>query len=283
MSDKIEWFQEVLSLEPGSRVFFPLARLYVGIGEMGNAATTLKMGLDRHPEHLEARMLYIQVLSELGRTDEALEEVKRVVEPLRQYPAFWRLWAQGQPDENRDFAVFLMLVAAGMQGETIHWTDIMLEGVNTLSERLVGPLPESAPKPVPAPKAAPGDAPRSVADDDDEGLVLVATCGCDDEEGTLAVPTDGPSPLRTKTMASVLAAQGDYAGALDIYRELWSRSGGDEKQELQGRIEKIEADMGEPEPKGDDRDEDVFSHHAKNRLLSTLETLAARFEARVRS
>lgn len=272
MSNKIEWFQEVLSLEPGSRVFFPLAKLYVKIGELENAAIALSRGLDRHPEHLEARMLNIQVLSDLGRIDEALVEVERVVAPLKEYPAFWKLWAQAQPDDNRDFSVFLMLVAAGLQGDHIRWTDIMLEGVNTLSNRLVGPIPPSVPKPEPVVE------PES--DDDD---ILIATCECDDEDDSPAASDVTPSTLRTKTMAAVLAAQGDYNGALDIYRELWSRSGGNEKDELQDRIKKIEADLDAGKPAQEAPSEDVFSQHAKNRLISTLETLASRFEARIRS
>ncbi len=264
MKKKIEWFQEVLSLEPGSRVFFPLAKLYVEIGELENAAIALGRGLDRHPEHLEARMLHIQVLSDLERMDEALDEVKRVVAPLQGYPAFWRLWAQGQPEENRDFSVFLMLVAAGMQGETIHWTDIMLEGVNALSERLVGPLPDLSPSPALEPETLLAD---EGEDDSDEQL---------GESGPLGT-------LRTRTMADVLAAQGDFNGALDIYNELWSYSGGQEKEELQGRIEKIEAGLNEEKAMPEADKEDAFSQHAKNRLISTLETLASRFEARIRS
>lgn len=271
MTKKIEWFQEVLSLEPGSRVFFPLAKMYVEINEMENAAITLSRGLDRHPEHLEARMLHIQVLSNLGHTDQALTEVEKVVGTLKDYPAFWRLWAQAQPDENRDFSVFLMLVAAGMQGEYIHWTDIMLEGVTALSDRLVGPLPKPAPKPVTAPEPK---APRFVdAEEETEE---------DDAEqasGASAVP---PITLRTRTMADVLAAQGDYGGALDIYRELWSRTGG-ESEELQERIVRMEAGLGGEKPTSEADKEDAFSQHAKNRLISTLETLASRFEARIRS
>ncbi len=265
MKKKIEWFQEVLSLEPGSRVFFPLARLYVEIGELENAAITLGRGLDRHPEHLEARMLHIQVLSDLERMDQALDEVKRVVEPLQGYPAFWRLWAQGQPEENRDFAVFLMLVAAGMQGETIHWTDVMLEGVNALSERLVGPLPDLSPSPPLTPESE------------------IFSAEQDDEQDDELDESGAPSTLRTRTMADVLAAQGDFNGALDIYNELWSCSGGQEKQELKGRIDKIEAGLEGEKPVTDADQEDAFSQHAKNRLISTLETLASRFEARIRS
>ncbi len=67
MSKKIEWYQEVLSLEPGSRVFFPLAKLFVENGMPEDAVITLCRGLDRHPDYLEARMLLVELLTELGR------------------------------------------------------------------------------------------------------------------------------------------------------------------------------------------------------------------------
>jgi tetratricopeptide (TPR) repeat protein len=267
MSNKIEWFQEVLSLEPGSRVFFPLARLYVEIGELENAAVTLSKGLDRHPEHLEARMLHIQVLADLGRTDEAVDARGKVVGPLREYPAFWRLWAQSQPAENRDFSVFLMLVSAGMQGEFIHWSDIMLEGVKGLSERLVGPLPE------PAPRAEPEASAKAASQ--------AASAPVAAPEASMEAAKVPPGILRTRTMADVLAAQGDYSGALDIYRELWGRAPEATREDLSERIRRMEAGMAEPAAAAPE--EDAFSKHAKNRLISTLETLAARFEARVRS
>ncbi|MGE4292950.1 MAG: tetratricopeptide repeat protein [Desulfovibrio sp.] len=264
MQQKIEWFQEVLSLEPGSRVFFPLARLFVQVGESENAVATLKSGLDRHPEYLEARMLLVQLLSDLGRSDEALEQSRKVVEALGGYPSFWKLWAQGQPHENRDFAVFLMLVASWLQDRPVHWTDIMLEGVNSLSEKLVGPLPEPVVRPTPTESPV-----RPVLF---EGAA------------TRKAESVGGS-LRTKTMADLLAAQGDYQGAQDIYRELWSRASGQDKDELAGRIREMEAGIVErqssPQPETEP-EEDVFSQHAKNRLISALETLAARFEARVR-
>lgn len=269
MQEKIEWFQEVLSLEPGSRVFFPLARLFVQVGEPENAVTTLKAGLDRHPEYLEARMLLVQLLSDQGQSDEALEQAGRVVEAMGGYPAFWKLWAQGQPPEKRDFAVFLMLVASWLQDRPVHWTDIVLEGVNSLSTRLVGPLPEPAPRP--EPPARPTEMPTP-----DVGI---------EGGGSVRRVGHGNGSLRTRTMADLLAAQGDYQGAQDIYRELWSRASGPDRDELAGRIREMEAGILErqsaPRPEANP-EEDVFSQHAKNRLISALETLASRFEARVR-
>ena len=264
MQSKIEWFQEVLSLEPGSRVFFPLAKLFVQIGERENAVATLKSGLDRHPEYLEARMCLVQLLTDMGRTEEALENVERVVAALKNYPAFWQIWAQSQPDQNRDFAVFLMLVSSWLQGRSVHWTDIVLEGVNSLSERLVGPLPEHSP---PAARPLRNQSPLT--------------------SGTTTVPRrsgGGLGNLRTRTMADLLAAQGDYQGALDIYRELLGQASETDRADLSRRVRDMEAGLAEmlARPEEPRQEEDVFSQHAKNRLIGTLETLAARFEARVR-
>lgn len=261
MKKKIEWYQEVLSLEPGSRVFFPLAQLFVELGEPQNAVDVLQRGLDRHPDHLEARLMLAQVQSDLGHADEALVQVERVVEPLKKYRAFWRLWAQAQPEENRDFSVFLMLVATALGGKTIRWSDIVMEGVTTLSDRLVGPLPESR-KPEPV----------------EEDPVSFTSSGV-----SRVRPSAGG--LRTRTMADLLAAQGDYQSALDIYRELWNNSADPaDRQDLSRRIEEVESGMGGEDARlSESEREDAFSKHAKNRLIGALEALASRFEARVRT
>ena len=142
MSEKIEWYQEVLSLEPGSRVFFPLAKLFVENGQPEDAVKTLQQGLDRHPDFLEARMLLVELLTELEREDQVHEQLARVINPLRDYPAFWRGWARSLSPEERDLAVFLMLVSSNLSGDTIKWTDVVFEGIGTLADRLVGaPLP----------------------------------------------------------------------------------------------------------------------------------------------
>lgn len=266
MSKKIEWYQEVLSLEPGSRVFFPLAKLFVENGMPEDAVITLRKGLDRHPDYLEARMLLVELLTELDREDEVHEQLERVITPLQDYPAFWRGWARSLPAEQRDLAVFLMLVSSNLTGDTIKWTDVVFEGISTLADRLVGaPLPPPADTPPPSflPKA-------DLVPEDDFGR----------EEPVVYRP--GSGVFRTKTMADLLASQGDIQGALEIYRELLHSTVSDDRHaELSKRIAELEGNgLGSLESANR---EDVFSVHAKNRLISTLETLAARFEARVQN
>lgn len=265
MTQKIEWYQEVLSLEPGSRVFFPLAKLFVENGMPEDAIIALQKGLDRHPDYLEARMLLVELLTELGREDEVHEQLARVINPLRDYPAFWRGWARSLPSDERDLAVFLMLVASNLKGDTIKWTDVVFEGISTLAERLVG-----------APLPPPAECPKS-------SVLKQMDVTADEEMGgdDYTPPRPGGGSFRTKTMADLLASQGDVDGALEIYRELLhSTLSDDRRAELEARIVELEGSAGAVEPvqRGD-----AFSEHSKNRLISTLETLAARFEARVQN
>lgn len=263
MNKKIEWYQEVLSLEPGSRVFFPLAKLFVEGGMPEDAVYTLRKGLDRHPDYLEARMLLVELLTELGREDEVHEQLERVITPLQDYPAFWRGWARSLPPEQRDLAVFLMLVSSNLRGETITWTDVVFQGISTLAERLVG-------APLPPPVQYERSSCLPTVD------VVSNETFPDSEEPS----RPKGAAFRTKTMADLLASQGDVQGALEIYRELMHSSVSDERRaELGKRIAELEkSETGETAPR-----DDVFNSHAKNRLLSTLETLAARFEARVQN
>ena len=264
MSKKIEWYQEVLALEPGSRVFFPLARLFVENGMPEDAVITLRKGLDRHPDYLEARMLLVELLTELEREDEVHEQLERVITPLQDYPAFWRGWARSLPEDHRDLAVFLMLVSSNLTGDRIKWTDVVFEGISTLADRLVG-----------APLPPPCDSTRSFNVPNAELLPNTSRGELKDD-----VSRPGSGVFRTKTMADLLASQGDVDGALEIYRELvHSTVSDDRRAEIDKRIAELEATSDEVPPK----QEDAFSAHAKNRLISTLETLASRFEARVQN
>ena len=277
MRRKIEWYQEVLALEPGSRIFFPLAKLFVEFGQLEDAAKTLRQGLDRHPDTVEARLLLIQVLTKLDRQEEAQEQLAAVTKPLERYPAFWSLWAQQKAVQDRDFAVFLMLVASHFTGKPIKWTDVVIEGLHSLSDRLIGPQQVQARRT--KHQAAP-DFPVPPLDE-----VL-------SEPHLEGSGYTGPTPVsggfRTRTMAELLASQGDYSGALGIYRDLWGRALDErEKADLSSRIRTLVDGLAKaPEPVIDSKPEyldDPFGKHAKNRLMSTLEALASRLESRVQA
>jgi tetratricopeptide (TPR) repeat protein len=302
MRRKIEWYQEVLALEPGSRVFFPLARLFVEFGQYEDAEKTLRQGLDRHPDAMEARLLLVQVLSRLEKLDEAREQVILVTKSLERYPAFWSLWAQHTADKDRDFSVFLMLVASHFTDKPVKWTDVVMEGMHSLSERLFGPQkakPARAARPVasaapaavpPAHDCAPEPSFESAAPPPPADPIALAHPVEPDDSAD--APYEGPAPekssFRTRTMAELLASQGDFSGALGIYRELWGQALDDtERADLSGRIKSLEDGLAQA-PRQESAQvppvgEDPFGKQAKNRLMSTLEALAARLESRIQA
>jgi tetratricopeptide (TPR) repeat protein len=277
MRRKIEWYQEVLALEPGSRIFFPLAKLFVEFGQLEDAEKTLRQGLDRHPDSMEARLLLIQVLMRLERLEDAQEQLQAVIKPLERYPAFWSLWAHQTSDKDRDFAVFLMLVASHFTDRPVKWTDVVIEGLSSLTDRLIGPLKATARK------ARELSLERSAAP-----VAADPAPTCDAQDSPYAGPAPDAGSFRTRTMAELLASQGDFGGALGIYRELWGRALDErEKADLSSRIKTLEANLASaPSVEAGPHvapGEDPFGKHAKNRLMSTLEALAARLESRIQA
>lgn len=93
---------------------------------------------------------------------------------------------------------------------------------------------------------------------------------------------DSSVSLCTRSMAEVLAEQGDIQGALEIYNELAAVAGASEQEELQQRMRMLRArfegaaaeDQALPAPDG---------AAGKDKLISMLESLAERVEARAQS
>jgi hypothetical protein len=88
--------------------------------------------------------------------------------------------------------------------------------------------------------------------------------------------------LRTRTMADLLAEQGDYKGALDIFQELAAGASGPEAEELQGQVARMQAKMrrGGADAQGE---KPIPPMPGKERLLTVLESLAERLESRARA
>ena len=113
MMEKIEWYQEVLEIEPSSKVFFPLAKLLLGNKQTQEAIAVLRQGLDRHPEFFEARLMLIDLLQQEQDAAAAMQEVKALGAKLFAYPGFWDAWAgSAATDEDKDMATALRLMAA---------------------------------------------------------------------------------------------------------------------------------------------------------------------------
>ncbi|WP_031485220.1 tetratricopeptide repeat protein [Maridesulfovibrio frigidus] len=287
MQSKIEWYQEVLALEPSSKVFFPLARLYVEIGNLEKAVTALRMGLDRHPDYLESRLLLVETLTKLGRDSEAKAAVAPLTRLFSSYPSFWKMWGDSVSEGNDDVAGAMAFLFSALHGNPLSWSDVMSEGI----KELTGISPVSKDQ-----SLSEVSSDESSEDPDSGELSDSDILSREIEHAAAQIDIDGEKvdgsltssvamdSLRTRTMADVLASQGELVAALDIYRELLSRAEETQKDELLIVMSDISAKIsnGQSNCVGDECSEadDPYIKNAKNKLMNTLEILAERLEAR---
>lgn len=303
MKQKIEWYREVLELEPGSRVFFPLAKLLAADGQTSEAVFTLQQGLLRHPDHMEARFLLVELLHLQNAGQELALEIDCLAGLFASYPGFWTAWNEklAATPALRDAALAMRFFAAALQGKQVSWGAIIEQGLqsmlsdggkqgatssafvlsrHTAQEALA--MQHSAAAAANAGGASPASPPRTLPK-----ISVTLT-----KEPTFPVPVDGSAgteeeegeevfSLRTRSMAEVLAGQGDIAGALEIYNELLREAPENEKSALEARIDELSKGCVVSD---DHKSEDKLQSPGgeSTRLVSLLESLAQRLEARVR-
>lgn len=313
MTEKIEFYSELLHIDPSSKVFYPLAVLLFESGRLEESAKVLRQGLAAHGDHLEARLLLLEVVTRLGSKSEASAEAETVQRILSRFPAFWSLWAATASKESKDLALALNFLATFFQGQTISWAELIQSAFDHLSE---GKLPPYGEEVVPylesesgfATASAPaGEQPRDVraAERFPEREPLGAARR--EDKRSLSSRDQTPSArggaserkpggsLRTRTMADLLAAQGDFEGAAEIYEELLQASGDDRQRqsliEALGRVRAESAQKkGQPFFGGKSKDArtEAGMHSSdresgeksleKEKLIDMLELLAQRLE-----
>lgn len=335
MMEKIEWYQEVLKLDPDSKVFFPLAKLLRESQQPDKAIDVLRSGLRHSSVFLEARLLLIQILFEQSRTGECAEELSAVTGLLERYPAFWEMWAESVSEKNRDLALAIRLMASTMRHPEHSLSLILESGLGILQDvrRSFSPLqpdspaasepnpvrevfheeaPCGAPPPVqePFPPCAAPEEESSLGDAEllesmlEESAPVREHPSCmtpfspnkaksvhlaeqDEDPDPMADENPEEPTLRTRSMADVLAEQGDVAGALEIYQELEAAAPTpDEARELHDSVVALVSRMagngteaGEQTEIGEPSYGDMGG---QNKLMSLLESLADRLEARAR-
>lgn len=269
MTEKIEWYREVLTIEPASKVFFPLAKLYVKTGDTDEAIATLRFGLDRQPDFMEARLLLVELLCRERKLKEADEALEPLVNLLKSYPAFWKSWADSLPSSETDLSTALSMTASHLAGRPLHWSEVIEAGLMFLtSDRETSPRAD-----VDLPNEGGGALEEDTFDGEpgaDEERI--AKLGIGPPEGARSrVKMPDPANLRTRTMANVLASQGDYRGAMEIFEELGLD---DRAQEMRARMEMESGGAGQ------DAEDLGEPGEAKSRVIGFLERLASRLEAR---
>ncbi len=135
MMDKIEWYREVLELEPSSKLFFPLARLLVEDGQPEAALETLRRGLERHPEFLEARLFYIEQLYHHGQPEACVAEVTELGQLFASYPGFWQAWAASMLGSGcGDVATALRFLAASFASRPLNLNEVFERGLRSFMQ-----------------------------------------------------------------------------------------------------------------------------------------------------
>ncbi len=304
MREKIDWYQEVVDLEPGSKLFFPLAKMLANNNETSRALTTLFRGLERNPEFIEARLFLVELLHKSSPNAEYAEELEKqlsIVAPLlARYAGFWQAWGENAKDYGMqgDTSLILSFLAASFQQKNLSLSDIFAAGLQSLKKDSLN-NPKNA---EPTANSVKTDSPVQ-----DKPIQIVGKIS------SFVVPKNLPEPsadtsfdasftqkkhvqenkdeqeegeeysLRTRSMAEVLAEQSDYEGALSIYNELMQAAHTEaEKVDLQYRINTLTANLNNTK---DQETKTVVESPspAKDRVLSVLESLAERLESRVTS
>lgn len=374
MTEKIEWYKEVLELEPNSKVFFPLARLLSEAGRTDEAVEILEQGLARHEEFLEARLFLIELLHTANRLEACEKQVGRLTKMFSTYAGFWQAWAAciNAAGDAPDTAAVLRFLALNFSKGPVSLHEVINQGLASLSgagaaagaeassqARSEAASPAAGPSvheatfaaaSTPARPAVTGDAapvaeaveqfvaaPVLATATHDADVQLDADVHIDDvdahepidfdpdlamaddealpaelEDGTPSMLARGADAyaayaapvtqseavvvddadegeerfsLRTRSMAEVLAEQGDIKGALDIYHELAAAAvHPEESADLRQRITTLTARLGNAQTVDPVQPAATAEHASgKDKLISMLEALAERVEARAHS
>ena len=374
MTEKIEWYKEVLELEPNSKVFFPLARLLSEAGRTDEAVEILEQGLARHEEFLEARLFLIELLHSANRLEACEKQVGRLTKMFSTYAGFWQAWAAciNAAGDAPDTAAVLRFLALNFSKGPVSLHEVINQGLASLSgagaaagaeassqarseaaspaagpsvheatfaaastparPAVTGdaaPVAEAAEQLVAAPVLATAthdadaqldadvhiddvdahepidfDPDLAMADDEalpaelEDGTPSMLARGADAYAAYAAPVTQSEAvvvddadegeerfSLRTRSMAEVLAEQGDIKGALDIYHELAAAAvHPEESADLRQRITTLTARLGNAQTVDPVQPAATAEHASgKDKLISMLEALAERVEARAHS
>ena len=296
MEQKEKFYLDVLKLEPGSRLFYPLSEIYVQQDRLEDARDVLVQGLKYHPGHFEARLLLASVYDQLGEADSSLEIVREMFSSLKARPFFWEILLKEYRDAGRDeIALALQILAAESRERPLSLAGIMQEGLKSLLNGAPGdsPVPEA-----PAPKESPEDAKKDEPAKEPEEGETVPDSSPGDEQETRAQPEepfvldedaeeveelDLEETAWTRSMADVLYRQEEYEQALRIYRHLWSSAmPGPERRELEKIISDLEEKLGLGEESAEQEKASAGENQAgeSDPYMQTLHRLAERLEQR---
>ena len=296
MKAKIEWYKEVVDLEPSSKLFFPLAKM-LAEHDVPSAIKTLQIGLERNPEFIEARFFFVELLYKHSSIEEYALLLKKQIDilapKLSKYALFWQAWGKDIIAEHGvdDKSLAISLLGVMCEDNGLSLSDILLSGLQNVmckfdntskstQKTTVEPVAKSS-KII---KMEPNSFNFQVqARQSNFQLEDFENEEIDEEIDNRNENDIGNVSLRTRSMAEIFAEQGDYTAALNIYNELISESESDtEKDELQEKIEQVKELMNNPVEFGTNnasKGVKVISP-GKEKVISVLESLGDRLNKR---
>jgi tetratricopeptide (TPR) repeat protein len=239
MNDTLHLFDELLEHDSGSKIFFPLARLYRKQGHTQRAIEIVQKGIEHHPDYLEAQLYLIELLSEVGDTSAAENKAFSVFSKLLSYEKFWvSLRAHYAKSQRSDLALASFLVERSARGEDVDLLKLLTYGIGHYTELTSSDSPSVEPE----------------QDLDAEEVAQICL----------------NSGIKTKTMAKLLVAQGEFAQAIKIYDDLLEGVvNEEERKELSALRANAHKELGSvPDP----------AVEKNNKLFFVLNTLADRLE-----
>lgn len=208
---------------------------------MDRAIEIVQNGIEHHPDFLEAQLYLIELLSEANRSDEAAAWGQSILTKLMAYEKFWGvLRAHFSISQRPDLSLASFLFERNAGGETIDLLQLMSAGI-TQYKAVEATLPT----------------PKEPVED------------LDAEEVTQLCLNAG---IKTKTMAKLLYAQGEFAQAVKIYDDLLETTlDEDERSEIRN----LRTAAWEKLPEAPAADKNSKLYEVLNSLASRLEERAA--------
>ncbi len=286
MQDKIQWYEEVMTQDPGSKLFLALARLYVEGAELDKAIRTLRNGLQKHPWHLEAQLLLNDLLHRMDRPEEALDIATPICRVLTDHPVFWLFFADRLEQEGRlTPALAARMLGLHFSGVTPDLNAICGQGLQAMLHQVKtsNPLQASLDRSQTQEKAPVSgpveEEPQGEPDQESEQASRESLEPRDTPPESQAPGSSAESEAyQTKTMAEILTAQGDYEAARSIYEQLLAKAASqDDRLELEDRLNTVHKLQSEQEASATQEPRPAGTSN-KQQLINQLEKLASRLE-----
>jgi len=157
--DRIDFYEQVLELEPGSKLFYTLARLYCEHDHLEKAQAVLESGLEKHPEHMQARLLLASVMERAGNSSAARGVYREIFDRVLDSPEFWSGLAAAFKEEGRDEpALAAAFLSSWISDHSLTWSRVFQNGLDHLKKSHVPETPPAEPAPAhPHPEPEPDE------------------------------------------------------------------------------------------------------------------------------